>query len=252
MSLVFDVGYKTHEATSLSTQDSHGLNSFNITTSFRRLITSNSHTLPKTPKLTTTNMVCRKPDWHLTANCEDSDVLAARQVRRLTSDLFNTRGTIPAAQNEIMNRNVSSSPFLRLPPEIRLRIYKFVLGGQQLWIGHTLSKPEREPLIHHGRTYVHPRYLHRGGFFYHFDGVGGKLDLRLLRVSRQVFMETALLPYFSNKFIFESEKVRLAFETVVRPGKKLVQKKAVGEYEIMKWEEFEVRVLEVPVFEDDE
>ena len=66
-----------------------------------------------------------------------------------------------------------------------------------------------------------------------------RLDIRLLRVCRQIFAETALLPYALNHFTFEKETVRRAFERRVRPGKKLVQKKAIGDYDVMDWEDFQ-------------
>lgn len=137
-----------------------------------------------------------------------------------------------------MNRNACVSQFLRLPPEIRLRIYKLVLGGQHIWIGYhtsTFGIPE---------SLVSPQ--HWGGGFYHrnsVDGSGRGLDLRLLRVCRHVFTETALLPYALNKFSFQSEDVRKAFERVTRPGKKLAQKKAIGKYEIMNLLEYNLQML---------
>ncbi|KAL9129902.1 MAG: hypothetical protein Q9175_007165, partial [Cornicularia normoerica] len=212
-------------------------------------------------------MGCRKQGWHPTADCEDSEVVAARQFRKLKSDLFNTSGCVPAAQNEIMTRNTSVSRFLRLPPEIRLRIYKLVLGGQQVWIGSIppqtsyinllgdwelliddtpYSSPPRLPESHRKHFSQHDREHCGGGFFHrNIDGSGrgGELDLRLLRVCRQVFTETALLPYAFNKFTFQRDDVRRAFEKIARPGKKLVQKRAVGEYEIMEWDEFQSRLL---------
>lgn len=56
-------------------------------------------------------------------------------------------------------------------------------------------------------------------------------------------MEAALLPYWQNGFTFEREDVRRAFERIVRPGKKLAQKKAVGVYGVMGWREFRMEVL---------
>lgn len=180
-------------------------------------------------------MAYRKPGWHPTADCEDSDALAARRLRKLKSDLFSISGTAPPpAQNEIMHRNASTSPLLRLPPEIRLRIYKFVLGGRQFWIGQTLSKYTRERTEFLGS--IGPK--HRSGELFHYDAWLGELDLRPLRICRQVFMESALLPYALNTFVFQNDEVRRAFEKAVRPGKKRVQKKAVGKYEVMEWEEF--------------
>lgn len=193
-------------------------------------------------------MVCRKRGCHSIADCEDSEVVAARKLRKLKSDLFSPSGCLPSAQNEIMIRNASVSPFLCLPPEIRLRICSLVLGGQQLWIGQT---PSRDG-YHHNKSdhdYVLQRDTkHWGAEFYHsntVDGSGRGLDLRPLRICRQIFTETALLPYALNKFIFERDDVRRAFERFTRPGKKLVQRKAIGKYEIMGWSDFQSWVLDI-------
>ena len=161
-------------------------------------------------------------------------MVATRQFNKLKSDLFKRNGFIPDGQSEIMNRNGSVSGFLRLPPEIRLRIYKLVLGSQRLWIRYergeyskqyTLGDWSAEP-IHCGEKFVHSTFD---------DPMGRGLDLRLLRVSRHIFSETALLPYALNKFTFDGDDVRRKFERLTRPGKKLVQKRAIGKYEIKEW-----------------
>ena len=173
-------------------------------------------------------MVCRKQEWHSYSDCEDSETVEAREFKKLKSDLFRPRGSVPAAQNEIMVRNASVSPFLRLPPEIRLQIYGFVFGGHQLWIDCTPSR------VDFNRGDV-PE--HSAGHFYNVNVNGSgktqRFDLRLLYVCRQIFTETSLLPYALNKFFFSTDEVRRAFGRAARPGKKLVQKRAIGDYEIM-------------------
>ena len=214
-------------------------------------------------------MVCRKQEWHSLTDCEDSEIVEAREYRKLKSDLFRPSGSVPTAQNEIMVRNASVSPFLRLPPEIRLRIYGFVLGGQQLWIDSTPSKlafktriaRAREVFVEEigDRSDLQPSRFntynrepeHSAGHFYHVnvDGSGNTqgFDLRLLLVCRQIFTETSLLPYALNKFSFSTDEVRRAFEKTARPGKKLVQKKAIGDYEIMGRADFELRAVDTSV-----
>ena len=167
---------------------------------------------------------CRKQYWHPREDCEDSDAVAALELRRMSSDLFQKHGVVPAAQKEIMNRNASTSRLLRLPPEIRLRIYKHVFGGQRLWMGF------RGPQYNHNPT------THLGGRFYHFNMVKGsdrQLGLRLLRVCRQIFTEAALLPYALNEFTFESQEARRQFVKSMRPGKKQIVRKAIGAYHIL-------------------
>ena len=147
-----------------------------------------------------------------------------------------------------MDRNHSASHFLRLPPEIRVRIYSLVLGGQRLWISHTGSKLRRgKP----GKSQLGPssEYFNRWGKFGHFTAdalssinpFSSILHLGLLRVCRQIYTETALLPYALNTFTFKDDSVRKLFGQSARPGKKRVQKKAVGEYEIGSWSEFRSR-----------
>lgn len=55
----------------------------------------------------------------------------------------------------------------------------------------------------------------------------------MLRTCRVMYMETALLPYWLNKFFFPDQRVRKLFEKSARAGKKRAQKAAVGKYEIM-------------------
>ena len=147
-----------------------------------------------------------------------------------------------------MTRNSSASPFLRLPPEIRVRIYSLVLGGQQLWISHSGC---RIRFGTPGKSQLGPssQYFHRWGTFGHFTAeplssinpFSSTLHLGLLRVCRQIYIETALLPYALNTFTFKDDLVRKLFEQSARPGKKRVQKKAVGEYELGSWSEFRSR-----------
>ena len=147
------------------------------------------------------------------------DKIAANQFRKMNSDLFQRHGVVPAAQTDIMNRNASVSPFLRLPPEIRLQIYKLVLGGQRLWLEF--------------EDYGVKVYCYKSTI----NGRRQEFDISILRLCRQVFTETALLPFALNKFAFQDDIVRRAFERSARPGKKRAQKKAIGEFKIMPWED---------------
>lgn len=189
------------------------------------------------PSVSTEMMTCRKQGWHRRSECENTEVEEASRFRKLKSDLFNKRGVdVPAAQKKIMNHN-SASNFFRIPAELRVRIYRLVLGDQQLWIGLRRDLNEWVWRSSGGQSErVHDREsLHFRGTFYHVKGISRSdptLHLGLLRVCRQIFTETALLPYTFNNFTFESDEVRKAFERMARPGKKRVQKKAVGSYEI--------------------
>ena len=96
-----------------------------------------------------------------------------------------------------------------------------------------------------------PELEHSAGHFYHVNidesGESQGFDLRLLHVCRQIFTETALLPYALNKFFFSTDEVRRIFEKAARPGKKLVQKKAIGRYEILERAEFELQAVDTSV-----
>lgn len=221
-------------------------------------------------------MMCKIRDWHPTTQCENSEKEEARRLRNLESDLFTSRVCeVPATQKEMfvvlqislcdifsletsltdrsMNRNHSASSLLRLPPEIRVRIYSLVLGGQRVWIYHNARRlkwrtPERTRL-EAGQSVQPGQYFHRGGNLSHStadppistEPLKHALHLGLLRVCRQIYTETALLPYALNTFTFKDDSVRRLFEKSARPGKKRVQKKAVGDYEIGYWDEFRVR-----------
>ena len=125
-----------------------------------------------------------------------------------------------------MTFNSYRSPFLRLPPEIRNRIYELVFGGHRLWIGYT---PHR-----HEYTYINKErhQTHSGGGLYHRmyarddksknrpHWKPGSLNLGLLRVCRQIYGEAALLPYTLNRFTFKNDWVRTRCTKTLQPTQK--------------------------------
>lgn len=155
-----------------------------------------------------------------------------------------------------MNRNYSTSTLLRLPPEIRLSIYGFVLGGQHLWISHSgikieyMTQESRTParLGRQTQSESPGLWFHQYGRLHH--KTASQLDdssdpswdhgiqLGLLRVCRQVYVESALLPYGLNTFMFENHGSRKVFEESARRGNKAAQKKAVGKFAIGSWGDF--------------
>lgn len=213
------------------------------------ILPSSPHPIQLQTPSPTTIMVCRNTKWHPRTDCVDSDELLVRQfrkVRKLNSDLFSINGTIPPAQSSIQTLNQKTSQFLTLPPEIRSRIYHYVFGAQQIWIGQDSDYTSRGKYIERAPDNVYISAGHRAGQIYHFnnaDASGRGIDLRVLRTCRQVFTEAALLPYKLNRFTFESEGVRRAFESIVRPGKKLAQRRAVGKSEVMSRRRFLREVL---------
>ena len=144
-------------------------------------------------------------------------------------------------------RHNSTLPFLRLPPEIRRRIYELIFGGQSLWFGYS---PEKRKWNYVERDGTKPYFstvkekFHRGGSFEFLGSSLTYVDLRVLRMCREVYMEAALLPYWLNDFFFEDDLVRRRFEKSARVGKRKAQKRAVGRYELMGRTAFEVAAVE--------
>ncbi|KAF2132696.1 hypothetical protein P153DRAFT_354172 [Dothidotthia symphoricarpi CBS 119687] len=103
----------------------------------------------------------------------------ARGYHKFKNGMLNV--TPKGGEKELVKNN-QNSPLLRLAPEIRNRIWTFVLGGM-------LFRP-----LFSGRSYkkMRPSNIDRN------DG------LTLLRTCRQIYHETALLPFRSNFFIFSA------------------------------------------------
>ena len=123
-----------------------------------------------------------------------------------------------------MQRNAATSPFLRLPSEIRNRIFKLVFTQQE--------RPCLRSVRHYHRANAvpgQPESVHFGGYLYvtqHFRPWGEmSLHLQVLRVSRQVYAEAALLPFALNNFSCEDPPTLEAFEGKLKP----VQRQAIQE-----------------------
>ncbi|KAK5134477.1 hypothetical protein LTR08_006394 [Meristemomyces frigidus] len=130
------------------------------------------------------------------------------------------RSKVPQKQCAIYDANATDSPLLILPPEIRNRIWRYVLAGgtihmRRLHMRRARAK-ERGPLLpmvcglqaspeeealeckRDNNTVAHPTYLEA-----HQDCTQ-LLKLSMLRVCRQVHQEAALLPFQENDFVFFS------------------------------------------------
>ncbi|KAK4899814.1 ATP synthase mitochondrial F1 complex assembly factor 2 [Elasticomyces elasticus] len=152
---------------------------------------------------------------------------AQRRLKMLSTYLLSTK------QQTIYNRNATTSPLLKLPPEIRNRIWGFLFGGKTVHIEakyvqvtgggrtshlrsgvlHTVcqvpnddEETARQITYHNGldgttqcfRTYgTRHRDCHRRG-----DAKGATLPLAVLRTCRQMHQEAALLPFQLNEFSF--------------------------------------------------
>ena len=139
-----------------------------------------------------------------------------------------------------MERNYSASSFLRLPPEIRLQIYNLVLGGQTLFITQDWPdfKDGEEPVYSTSprtETTKELPMLYSWGKFQtklaakHDNNVRSEdnYHVGLLRVCRQIYTETSLLPFQLNAFEFADSYVARLFYGCARPGKIRAMKKAI-------------------------
>ncbi|KAM0798064.1 hypothetical protein BDR22DRAFT_974751 [Usnea florida] len=135
---------------------------------------------------------------------------------------------------KLRNRNVSdnkaiteenaSSPFFRLPPELRLRIYELVLGGQTIHIRENYARGprERRVLSHHlcyeqaseeevqmafdssDAAWNAPATFDRHQKCYYMSRPG-TLESSLLQSCRQIYNEANIVRYYSNTFSFQSD-----------------------------------------------
>lgn len=189
-------------------------------------------------------MHCTKRGLHRAADCKDEwPARKPKPYKTLESGLLNTRESdAPAAQRATsvtQAHNGRSSvgqpswknatqchhlPLLRLPSEIRTRIFKFVFT-QQKW-------PCVRSVSHHHKTNAvpgQPESIHFGGYLYltqHFNPWDNmSLHLQVLRVCKQIYIEAALLPYALNNFFCESPLALEEFESKLKP----VQRQAIQE-----------------------
>ncbi|OCL03183.1 hypothetical protein AOQ84DRAFT_442893 [Glonium stellatum] len=132
--------------------------------------------------------------------------------------------------------NAVASPLLRLPAELRNRIYELVIGGQMIHI-HAVRCLCKEPKKYVVKYFIgcstcklkksefeiHSRWLHSNrsnsldtwehrhekceALFCNMNGSRTRIfDLSLLRTCKQLYYETRLLPYSTNTFSFRSPK----------------------------------------------
>ena len=127
------------------------------------------------------------------------------------------------------NANATKSPLLRLPPEVRNRIWTFLLGERSIHVHSSMLKG-RPIVLHrvcaaevsddetarmikeHNKGDDAPewfatfdvRHQHCSFWSYNAQARGSGLSLRALAVCRQIHQEAALLPYQRNTFSFDS------------------------------------------------
>lgn len=193
---------------------------------------------------------CQKRGWHHITECDTEPIIRLTRndfpkSKKLRLGLLNTQESVTSddRQKPIMERNRAASPLLRLPPEVRNRIYEFVLGGHRIIVDYTPHDHEYTTQVeythneHGAKKRIETRRLrnHFGGGLKHRivddkrDRGSTTLHLGLLRVCRQVYEEAALLPYVLNSFVFCNQWVMKKCMWNLRPAQKL----ALGKLEVL-------------------
>lgn len=95
-----------------------------------------------------------------------------------------------------MDRNARASPLLRLPAELRNRVYEYVLYKGTYWFNRERATTSKRPIE------IVPRIANR---------------LSLLRVCRQTYAETALLPFSLNTFCVRARTVHDCLPILLKP-----------------------------------
>ena len=96
-----------------------------------------------------------------------------------------------------MQDNARNSPFLRLPAELRNKIYALVLGAWRFELSNQRNK-FLAGSIHHPALFVVSR--HRNFPAFNPSPRSAKILTPFMLVSRQVYVETAMLPFSTYTF----------------------------------------------------
>ncbi|KAF2850756.1 hypothetical protein T440DRAFT_518050 [Plenodomus tracheiphilus IPT5] len=115
------------------------------------------------------------PTAHAVAGTRVAKAKRKDTVRRFENGLLNFEHI------RITQENAKQSPLLRLPAELRNQIWELVLGGNICYV-------DRKPWSMHNRKRQSFRVTN--------------VHSALLRICRQVYSETALLPFQLNEFCF--------------------------------------------------
>ncbi|KAF2132762.1 hypothetical protein P153DRAFT_173054 [Dothidotthia symphoricarpi CBS 119687] len=122
-------------------------------------------------------------------------------VRRYKNGLLNLEET-PERLVEIVKRNTIDSPLLRLPPELRNKIWAFTMSRQFVIVDPALESGEVIKKNCVGAVSVQSKSMDSsGGLAGHYQTKGLSSTFHLPKVSRQVYSETATLAYSTSTFI---------------------------------------------------
>ena len=98
-----------------------------------------------------------------------------------------------------MQRNQAASPFLRLPPEIRNRIYTYIFGDCFVTISSHAISPDSRRVYGRFEAFEPPGYLDPCPEINY-----GQAAAQTLLVCRQIYSEARLLPFVLNTFYYHT------------------------------------------------
>ncbi|KAJ4382930.1 beta transducin [Didymella sp. IMI 355093] len=151
--------------------------------------------------------------------------------KRYRNGLVNLEKT-PADLLKIAKRNATASPLLRLPPEIRNKIWSFAIGGQLVVLPDEENSKGfaiRIKLKEDSTGYIPLTFC---GQEAHFEITKLRAAFHLPEVCRQVYSETVLTSYRENVFLCDSvyPATKTSFGRL-----KAAQRKAITAVEFNPW-----------------
>ncbi|KAH8733045.1 hypothetical protein GQ44DRAFT_766109 [Phaeosphaeriaceae sp. PMI808] len=149
---------------------------------------SNRSTLPS-------NYITIGPDTKVTKKTPKARY-ALQPFRRYKDGLLNAAVVVRSKQMKIAKSNSLESPLLRLPGEIRTKIWKYALGYHKIDIGgHNLKRRWLVGRVRDIRPFCAATYFPRNFV---------RPNFALPRVCRQIYVESSAFIYTLNTFGFDS------------------------------------------------
>ncbi|KAK5128737.1 hypothetical protein LTR85_000070 [Meristemomyces frigidus] len=130
---------------------------------------------------------------------------------------------VTKARSAIYDSNATNSPLLRLPPEVRNRIWRYVLCGNTVRVTVRNDQLERAVCGLHSTPEEEALHCKQTNKDYHTSYTQRHrsclqlLHFSILRACRQAHQEAALLPYQESIFTFSSPEVLSRFLGALNP-----------------------------------
>ncbi|KAF1934374.1 uncharacterized protein M421DRAFT_503 [Didymella exigua CBS 183.55] len=145
-------------------------------------------------------------------------IYAARRTPHPGADLYGDPLPKRSQELQLWSTNQSKSPFLRLPEEVRARIYAYILGGRTITIGYETYRrveavdeaAKAVPIFRYCCAIYSQRNVNPFGNQPPFVNVMYKYT-PLNNICRQLYHETATLPFMLNTLAFSTHNVMFNF-----------------------------------------